>query len=70
VNGLEREVVIDLRLELEQRVRSCPGCLGAGRLRSGRPCPLCRRARQAIAASEPLLLPTCEPVRQLDAFSF
>jgi hypothetical protein len=59
VNAAEREIVIALRVEVEQRVRRCPGCGGAGRLRAApgvmRRCPLCRAALKVLDESARLL---------------
>lgn len=66
VDAVERQVLIDLRVELGRRVRACIGCGGAGRLpRSGHRCPLCRSAQAALEASGALLLPARGSVDRL-----
>jgi hypothetical protein len=56
MTNAEREIVVSLRLELEQRLRGCVACGGSGQLsRSRRACPLCRRAVEALQASDAML---------------
>jgi len=63
VNADERQVLIDLRVELGRRVRICGGCGGKGWLiRSPRPCPLCRAARDALEVSGAMLMPSRDAV--------
>ncbi|MGO9717259.1 MAG: hypothetical protein ACLPV2_09830 [Steroidobacteraceae bacterium] len=58
MNAKERQGLIDLRVELGRRVRSCAACRGTGRLpSSGRRCPCCDGARRALESTAPLLLP-------------
>jgi len=56
VTSAEREVIVALRVELEQRLRGCVACSGSGQLSRGhRACPLCRRAIAALQASDEML---------------
>lgn len=67
MNAVERQALVSLRVELTHRLKACAGCGGTGLLPSLRRCPLCRSAWKLLDSTEALLLPTCDPVDQVQA---
>jgi hypothetical protein len=61
----ERDAFINLRIVVQGYAKSCVLCRGSGKLRSGRCCPGCRRAREAMDRSDPLLMPTTSDTDQV-----